>query len=99
MAFSVAITHPGPRLSTFGSGYIAGQAPGLVTVAGAPARQRVFLYDKATHERLSVTSSALDGTYRFDYLDPARRYYLTAFDSELQFNAVIRDNITPAVDE
>ncbi len=81
-----------------GNGFIAGIAPGIVTVAGAPARRRVNLHDAITGRRLGSVVSAADGTYRFDGLNPARRYYVTAFDHQQVFNAVIRDNITPAVD-
>jgi len=84
------------NLQIGGDGFIAGIAPGIVTVAGAPARRRVNLHDAITGRRLDSCVSAPDGTYRFNNLNPARRYYVTAFDHQLVFNAVIRDNITPA---
>lgn len=91
---------PGPRIGRFsGAGFIAGIGPGLVTVAGAPARRRVILYDKATDVIVARSWSNPDGTYRFDGLNPDRRYYVVAFDHQLVYNAVIRDNIKPATDD
>lgn len=89
----------GGQIGLSGSGYIAGEAPGLVTVAGVPARRRVELRDKTTGRLVGVTLSGSDGTYRFDGLNPARKFVVMAFDHQLVYNAVIRDNITPAVDE
>ncbi|MFW6024081.1 MAG: hypothetical protein ACOC8P_00500 [Dichotomicrobium sp.] len=88
-------TIPSPRSTFFGTGIIAGQLPGIVTVAGAPAARQIVLHVQHTHRSVAVTYSAPDGTYRFDHIDPNRRYYVTAFDHTRRFNAVIRDNITP----
>ena len=82
-----------------GNGYIAGSGSGIVSVAGAPASRRVALMDKATGQIVGRVGSAPDGTYRFSRVNPMRRYAVIGFDYQLQFNAVIRDNITPAVDE
>ena len=85
---------PGRRFT--GNGFIAGEAPGVVTVAGSPARRKVALMDKASLIMTAMQVSASDGTYRFIWIDETRRYVVMAFDHQLQFNAVIRDNITPA---
>jgi len=86
------------RPSAFaGGGIIAGNSPGLVTVAGAPAARAVHLRDAQTHRLVARTFSAADGTYRFESLNPDRRYYLVAFDHARRFNAVIRDGIQPVV--
>ena len=93
-----ANANPAPRHRLFkGSGFIAGQDPGIVTLAGAPGRARVFVYEGATHVLVAVTSSDKNGEWMVDLLDENRRYYVIAFDHELRFNAVIRDNIKPAV--
>ena len=83
-----------PRYS--GSGYIGGESPGLVTVAGAPASRRVILASSPTMRPIEDQLSAEDGTYRFNNLNPHRKFAVLAVDHQLQFNAVIRDNITPA---
>ena len=89
----------GSPIRTNGPGYIAGEDPGLVTVAGAPASRKIEVYDIATGILVATTASAANGTWRVDNLNPARRYRVIAYDHQLVFNAVIRDNITPAVDE
>lgn len=82
-----------------GNGVIAGTAPGLVTVAGAPAARRVLVFDAATNRLAARVGSNGDGTYRIDRLNGRRRYTVIAFDHQSVYNAVIRDNITPAVNE
>ena len=79
-----------------GGGFLAGIDPGIVTIAGAPSKARIFVYEKATHRLVDTTTSDENGEWRVDFLDQNRRYYIVAFDANLQFNAVIRDNITPA---
>jgi len=79
-----------------GLGFIAGQDPGLVTVAGAAARRPVYLFEKTGMRLVATQYSGEDGTYRFDGLSTEKRFVVVAFDTEQQFNAVIRDNITPA---
>ncbi len=79
-----------------GKGYIAGEVPGIVTVAGSAASRRVVVLDKQTRLPVRSTVSAADGTFRIDGLNPNRNFVVIAFDHQLQFNAVIRDNITPA---
>ena len=86
-----------PQLSG-GLGFIAGQDPGLVTVAGSPARRPVYLFEKTGMRLVDTQYSGADGTYRFDGLSTDRRFVVVAFDTEEQFNAVIRDNITPATE-
>ena len=79
-----------------GRGFISGQGEGLVTVAGAAASRPVVVFDKKTLLPVIQVSSAEDGTYLARGLDPNRKFVVVAFDSSGQFNAVIRDNITPA---
>lgn len=93
MAFRVKNVLPGGRLT--GTGYIAGESPGLVSVAGSPAARRVFLLERNGMQVTRSTISAADGTYRFSHIDAGRRYCVVAIDHQLQFNAVIRDNIAP----
>ena len=81
----------------FGKGKLAGTLPdAIVTVAGAAARRRVVVLDRHTRKIVAQTWSAEDGSWRVDYLTTAKQFTVIAFDHENQFNAVIRDNITPA---
>lgn len=79
-----------------GAGYFAGESPGLVTVAGSPASRKIEVYDSLTGLLAGVTVSAADGTWSVNNVNPARRYRIIAYDHTGKFNAVIRDNVTPA---
>jgi len=86
---------PAPSLRFYGTGRIAGDAPGLVTVGGIPAARRIHLHDAITHLRVARTISRGDGSWSFENLDASRLYYVIAFDHEGRFNAVIRDRVQP----
>lgn len=87
----------GSGVTLSGNGYLAGESPGLLTVAGSPASRRIDVYEIVTGILVASKISGLDGSWRVNNLNPARRYRVIAYDHTLQFNAVIRDNITPAV--
>lgn len=78
-----------------GGGFIAGQIPGTVTVEGIPAEREIECRIRGHNRKLvdRTWSSAIDGTYRFDDLDPEEEYDLIARDH----NRVYRDVIVPAV--
>lgn len=78
-----------------GRGFVAGQAPGLVTVGGAPAARRVVLIDSLTLKPVARTWSAADGTYRLNGINPNREFTVVGFDHFEIYNAVIRDGIKP----
>ena len=94
--FNIPRSQEVPGRPFSGDGFMAGIDPGIVTVAGAPAALEIFIFDRASSKLVWKTESAEDGTWRVDYLNRSRLYYVVAFDPELRFNAVIRDNITPA---
>lgn len=68
---------------------------GTVRIEGDPAARKVRLFDALTALVLAETWSAADGTYRFDFLDPERDYFVLAHDHVRQFNAVIADWVRP----
>jgi len=72
-------------------GYIAG----TVRIEGAPARCRVRCIERQTGRLVAETWSSDQGQYRFDYLEIHRRYQVVAMDYQLQYNAVIADNVGP----
>lgn len=77
----------------FGHGTIAGQA----TEVNLPTSCKVYLLDRRNGYLVRSTVSAADGSYRFDNIAMDVRYAVMAFDNEKEFNAVIADNLTPAL--
>ena len=78
-----------------GRGIVAGTDPGLVTVGGAPAARRIFLFDSLTFKAIARQWSASDGTYRFDGVNPSRDFTVLSVDHLEIYNAVVRDGISP----
>lgn len=79
-----------------GIGYIAGEAPdGLVTFNGAPAVRTIDVFDRATNLCVATTTSASDGTYRVDGLDPTREYDVRARGQDEHENDLIAARVTP----
>lgn len=80
------------------SGY--GVIAGTVKEAGSPdlpVKRRVRLYRKQDGVLIKETWSAADGTYQFDRIAQGILYYVISFDHTGNFNAVIKDSITPDV--
>lgn len=80
-----------------GKGYIAGQAEGIVTVAGEPAARRIYLFARPTMTCIADTWSGEDGTYRFTRLSTDAQYLMIAADHKKQYEPVGYDYITPAL--
>ena len=78
-------------LDFYGEGFVAGK----VSIEDVPARRRVRIADALTGIIVAEVWSAVDGRYRFASLNAKRRYLVLAFDHELQFNAVIADDVRP----
>lgn len=78
-----------------GAGYIAGEDPGLVTVAGSPAAREVEVRERRTRRVVATTRSASDGTYRIDGLNPDIEFDLIARDDNEVYNDVIRARVKP----
>lgn len=87
-----------PRpIQDLGSGYLAGQGDGIVTVAGARASRPITVLAASSMRIVARTRSDDLGNWRVDNLNADRKYIVIAVDTQRQFNAVIRDNIQPAV--
>lgn len=82
-----------------GSGYLAGEDPGLVTVAGAPAAREIEIRIRKTRKIMATGFSASDGTWRFDGLDPAVEFDVMARDYAEVYNDVIRARVRPVAYE
>jgi len=75
----------------WGHGFIAGK----VTIEGTPASRKVWLFDARSALVVAAGWSASDGSYRFDWLDPTREYFVVSHDHLRRFNAVIADWVRP----
>lgn len=72
-----------------GPGYVAGFAPGLVTVNTAPASREVELRHRASRIVVARTFSAADGTYLFHGVSPDEQFDVLARDWTNTYNDVI----------
>lgn len=80
-----------------GRGYIAGEGEGIVTVNGAPASRRIYLFVRRTMQCIADRWSAEDGTYRFEKLNEDEEYLMVAVDYKKQYEPVSYDYIQPYV--
>lgn len=78
-----------------GPGYIAGEAPGLVTVDSAPAARHVFALDRLSKRVAGAAFSLPDGTFRIDFLNPDREFDVIARDYTGTYNDVIVSRVKP----
>lgn len=79
-----------------GSGYIAGEGDAIVTVAGVPASRTVLVIERKSLRVAARIASNGAGNYSIQNIDMNLSYIVIGLDYEGQFNAVIRDNVTPA---
>lgn len=78
-----------------GTGTIRSGASAGLTVAGVGAQRKIYLLDDNAFLLYSVWSKP-DGSFQIDGLKIGVSLIIMARDYAGQFNAVIRDNITPA---
>lgn len=100
---AAATQHIGNPLSTRdlsdlgGQGRVAGSVKNLGT-PDFPVWRRVRLFDRRDGRLVrEVWSDPVSGSYSFDYINPARKYTVIAYDHTGQYNAVISDDLTPEV--
>lgn len=80
-----------------GHGYIAGEADGIVTVKGAPAARRIYLFARPQMVCVADQWSKDDGSYQFDRLDQNAEFLLVAVDYKKQYEPVSYDFVKPYV--
>lgn len=81
-----------------GNGRIAGTVKEQSTPADLPLRRRVRLFTQADGRLFGETwSDAATGAYGFDAIDATQTYFVVAHDHTGNYNAVIKDGITPEV--
>ena len=86
MQIKLNIRHRQSRYT--GRGYFSGEGSGIVTIAGTPARRRIFVFDEQTMMCVRDVYSHEDGTYRVDNLDETRTYILMGYDNLRQYNKI-----------
>lgn len=89
------------RSNYFGTGYIAGTADGIVTVAGKAASRAIYLYALYNHKPMVLvakTWSTAQGNYMFANLDTSMRYLVMVRDYEEQYEPFAYDQVEPATD-
>lgn len=85
-------------LSLTHSGYIAGSADGIVTVAGKPASRKIWLFNAQTMIVEQIITSLQNGHYMFLDLDPAKKYMVMVRDYKKEYEPFAWDDVTPADD-
>lgn len=85
---------PSSLLNARGSGFLAGEFPGgITTVDGVPGPAQIRVLHRATGEVVAETTSAFDGTWRVDGLNPNMRFDVVGRKDG--FNDVIVANVQP----
>lgn len=80
-----------------GSGYIAGETPdGLVMFNGSPAVRTLDLFDRETRIAVASTTSASDGTYRFNGVSVTRVFDVRARGIDANENDLIAARVMAA---
>ena len=86
---------PSSLLNARGSGFLAGEFPGgITTIDGVPGPAQIRVLHRATGEVVAETTSAHDGTWRVDGLNPNMRFDVVGRKDG--FNDVIVANVQPA---
>lgn len=85
-------------LSLANSGYIAGAADGIVTVAGKPESRKIWLLSAQTLAVEQVITSLKNGHYMFLGLDPSKKYLVMVRDYKKEYEPFVWDDVTPADD-
>lgn len=84
-----------------GVGYIAGQADGVVTVAGKVASRAIYLYALYSYKPMVLVAkiwSTDAGNYIFANLDMSMRYLVMVRDYAGQYEPFAYDQVEPATD-
>ena len=84
-----------------GTGYIAGTADGIVTVAGLPASRAVYLYALYNYKPMVLVAKVWsndNGNYIFKNLDTSMRYLVMVRDYAEQYEPFAYDYVVPATD-
>lgn len=87
-----------PYGTDYGTGFIHSTVKRDGDPIDLPMRRKVRLMRERDGRVVGETwSDAATGAYEFNYIDPAERYTVLAYDHEHNFRAVVADNLTPLV--
>lgn len=78
-----------------GPGFVAGIAPGIVTVNGSPGAREVEIRHRNSRMVIATTFSESDGTYRFDGILPGEEYDVIGRDYARVYNDAIVAYVQP----
>lgn len=79
-----------------GAGRVAGTVKEAATPSDLPLRRKVRLVDQRSGRIYGETwSDAATGEYAFENIDETRTYYVISHDHTGNYNAVVKDGITP----
>ena len=78
-----------------GSGFIAGQDDGIVSVSGKPASRQVFALEQKTLRVVRSTWSDENGHYCLPNLDSHTQFIVMALDFKGQYEPVCYDQVMP----
>ncbi len=96
-------TYTPRRMQDRGDGYLGGLAPasadpdaddGRARKLNVPSAVRITAFERTTMRAVAETISRPDGTWRIDWLDRTRKYYVIGWDDRGQVNAAIQDWVT-----
>lgn len=89
------------RSNRYGTGYIAGTADGILTVAGVPASRAIYLYELYDYKPMVFVAkvwSTATGHYIFSGLGLETRYLVMARDYAREYEPFAWDYVKPADD-
>lgn len=97
---ALAVVNPWPvrinNVWSSGRHRITGTVKEDLTPTDLPLARKVWLFREIDGLILQEAwSSPITGSYSFEGIDPAYKYFVVAFDHEHNYRAVIADNLTP----
>lgn len=90
--FGVASALSGPK------GRVDGTVKEHSAPSDLPLARMTYLHRQRDGRRVGATlSNATTGQYSFIDVDPAEKYFVLAFDHTLNYNAVVKSDVTPDI--
>lgn len=86
------------KISILQTGFIAGSADGIVTVAGKPESRKIWLFDARTMTVEQVVTSLKNGHYAFFGLNANKEYLVMVRDYKRELEPFAWDYVAPAND-
>ncbi len=87
-----------PLFKVVNKGYIAGKGDGIVSVGGAPASRKIYIFDTVLMLWVQTAKSLPNGHYLIQNLDPSKQYLIIARDYNKEYEPAVWDYVTPSTD-